>query len=809
MHKSNENLELIQKTGKLNQANIFNLTNLNQISRLILLTNKKRNKITAALPKDVREKVVLIDNNSPLASARVRAEEYKLSVNPSNHPLPQLGYVHKGQVQDLLNKGRNQFNSTTNSLHYEKNVVVLKNSKFLFSRLECLAQEKPSMLEDSNRQEGKTNYYNNYKTQLQNYIIEKYKNIAALNAEEDFKNNLTLAFQKELKKTSFFFTALLGDKASSLRAGEEQIRVKKLLNLLGAYARKIVKKDYSNPELKKNLQQSPELHQITPNIKSLSLIEEALLIINNHDKPIFDLNNNTFSSANLKAKTGEKGEELVESNNFKWNEKVNKKSLDNIKKGTLLPKNILQYISSNTKTSIVPTSSQTMPGKPTKEARLRQYLNLISNTNIGVNLAIPTNNNLLLMQPSNINSLNNSSVARDFAFNSNSTLAKIEPCGPSLGQGQKKANGLLLKYNKIISYNFLPTARNYKEAMVNKTVSYQAKDNLLSVGSNKNLTTAPFVFSDAITKAKEEKAFIDDLYKLLFYYFKSIYCLIGKPVIQFSSNKITINLFYFLNIPKKKVLKLFAIHYLNSFKDKYIRRTNIKLYLRDKEKIKNRNRYSSEFFPGPTFPDKNAYNVKLPFIRFKYKRSISRLKSKNNFIQSLLINLRKFNIALVYFRKFKIISKILSNKFNKPIEFNLIRLHKPSLDSNILVNLLQLIVKNKKRKPRVAINKIYKKNKVCAPAMQGRLPVLNKKGNNRYATSNIFKNKITTYLSGLSIYINGRLMREPILPRITTKKFESGASASGKVNYLDVSSITKKNRKGAYTIKIKTGQNLY
>jgi len=52
-------------------------------------------------------------------------------------------------------------------------------------------------------------------------------------------------------------------------------------------------------------------------------------------------------------------------------------------------------------------------------------------------------------------------------------------------------------------------------------------------------------------------------------------------------------------------------------------------------------------------------------------------------------------------------------------------------------------------------------------------------------------------------------MGEPIIPRITTKIFGKGASATGKVNFLDVARITKKNRKGAYTIKITSGQNFF
>lgn len=68
---------------------------------------------------------------------------------------------------------------------------------------------------------------------------------------------------------------------------------------------------------------------------------------------------------------------------------------------------------------------------------------------------------------------------------------------------------------------------------------------------------------------------------------------------------------------------------------------------------------------------------------------------------------------------------------------------------------------------------------------------------------------IPAFLSGLNIKIAGRLMREPIIPRLTTKVYEKGATATGKINYLDVATKTTKNKKGAYTIKITSGQNFF
>nr|YP_010146932.1 ribosomal protein S3 [Cyclocybe aegerita]QQP21441.1 ribosomal protein S3 [Cyclocybe aegerita] len=278
---------------------------------------------------------------------------------------------------------------------------------------------------------------------------------------------------------------------------------------------------------------------------------------------------------------------------------------------------------------------------------------------------------------------------------------------------------------------------------------------------------------------KDSSKYIRDSYKLLLYFFKSMYGLISKPVYKFTSEKVIIQLFYYLNIPKKKVLKLFAIYYIKSFKKLwFLKRSQHNTFRKD---IFNKN--SLNKFGKP----------KRFFVRWKLKKAISRLKSKKTNIKLLFFNLRKFNLSKVFYSKFKLICDILSNKFKKPVQLELTRLHYPYYDSNILVNLLYLNIKNKRKKSRIAIQKIYNKKAV-------------KKLNDPNLKS---INNIPAFLSGLNIKIAGRLMREPMIPRLTTKIYENGATATGKVNYLDIATITKKNRKGAYTIKITSGQNFF
>jgi Mitochondrial ribosomal protein (VAR1) len=346
--------------------------------------------------------------------------------------------------------------------------------------------------------------------------------------------------------------------------------------------------------------------------------------------------------------------------------------------------------------------------------------------------------------------------------------------------GQK--NGVLLKYQKLISYNFNSS---------NSTLISSIGDP--SVGNNKdtyNSATTTFLNRREITNISE----------LLYYFFKSIYCLISKPVYLHSSDKVIIQLFYYLCIPKKKVFKFFSIKYIKSFKNKWLKKKSQAFSIRKNNKLLYRGGGATHKFTGYLRNNK-AKGDKL-FIKWRVLKSISRLRSKSNFIRKMLFNLRKFNLSQVFKDKFFLITKILSHKFNKAVEFQLIRLHHPYHDSNILINLLSLNIRNKKKNARNAINKIYNKNQIK-----------NVNGPNLTAPATINRAanaaSIPAFLSGIYIKIGGRLMREPIIPRLTTKIYERGASSTGKVNYLDVATITKKNRKGSYTIKIKSGQNFF
>lgn len=268
-------------------------------------------------------------------------------------------------------------------------------------------------------------------------------------------------------------------------------------------------------------------------------------------------------------------------------------------------------------------------------------------------------------------------------------------------------------------------------------------------------TTATAVLSLSKPRYKNvniiNKFIINNVYKLLFNFFKSMYCLISKPVFITTPDKIKIQLFYFVAIPKI-------------------------------------------FMASPGLV---AKATSPRFLSKKATYSQSYWSNKDLKVKINLKKLAKSNLAKVYPNKFKLICSILSKFFNKSVELELIRLHQPYYDSNILVNFLALIIN--KKNIGACIHRLFNKNIIKVPAA-GPYYFNSLVDNNGYKPS-------PAYLSGLNIKISGRLMREPIIPRITTKKFEKGFTAKGKINYSDLARFTHKNRKGAFTITVKSGQN--
>ena len=119
-------------------------------------------------------------------------------------------------------------------------------------------------------------------------------------------------------------------------------------------------------------------------------------------------------------------------------------------------------------------------------------------------------------------------------------------------------------------------------------------------------------------------------------------------------------------------------------------------------------------------------------------------------------------------------------------------MHYPYKDSNILVRLLAFMIN--KLKVRRITRRLF--NKAVIKSI--------KKINNKDQV-----NIIPAFLSGMTIKVAGRLMKYKVIPRKTVRFVRKGSSSIGKVNFSDVSRYTAKNKRGSFTITIKSGHNFF
>lgn len=259
-------------------------------------------------------------------------------------------------------------------------------------------------------------------------------------------------------------------------------------------------------------------------------------------------------------------------------------------------------------------------------------------------------------------------------------------------------------------------------------------------------------FSNTVTNKLKK-----NIYEFLAACFYSMYCLISKPIFVITPDKIKIQLFYYIFIPN---LFKFKVRNIKKFKSILSR--------------KMRGRYRRRFF--------NKFSIKYS-NKYKY-RQLKKIQ------RSIFKKLAHINLIYLYPNKFKKICAILSRFFKKPVELDLIRLHYPYNDSNILVNLIGIMIN--KIKVRIIIRKLFRKAIIKNP---------NKISRNKKVSI------LPAFLSGMKIRIAGRLLTHKVIPRQTVKTIRRGAISRGKINFSDNARLTKKNKRGAFSVTITSGQN--
>jgi len=144
---------------------------------------------------------------------------------------------------------------------------------------------------------------------------------------------------------------------------------------------------------------------------------------------------------------------------------------------------------------------------------------------------------------------------------------------------------------------------------------------------------------------------------------------------------------------------------------------------------------------------------------------------------------------ILHYNKLEKLVNLLSKLFKKSIELELIRIYSPQNESNILANLIGIL--SNFIKFRYIHMKLFKVSKIKN---------INKGFNNRFSN-----NKIPSFLSGIYLKLAGRVLTQRIQRRVKSKVIQLGSLAKTKARIINTNRFVNKNKRGTFSITIKTG----
>ena len=171
----------------------------------------------------------------------------------------------------------------------------------------------------------------------------------------------------------------------------------------------------------------------------------------------------------------------------------------------------------------------------------------------------------------------------------------------------------------------------------------------------------------------------------------------------------------------------------------------------------------------------------------------SPIKININLFYYVLESEKSINLFSEY-ENLEFLCSFLSNKFKKAVEIELIRLHHPALESQILANTIGFISNNKKVRFRSIITSLYNNTQIIK---------INDSNHLREEESNLNYCKPTA-LIGIKVRLGGRILSQKIVPRFTTFNKQQGAFARIKSDFTTQSRFTNKSRRVSfnYTVTI-------
>lgn len=278
-----------------------------------------------------------------------------------------------------------------------------------------------------------------------------------------------------------------------------------------------------------------------------------------------------------------------------------------------------------------------------------------------------------------------------------------------------------------------------------------------------------------------------------FLYLKSI---ISKPIYEITPNDITISLFYYNNF-KKNILPKHLVNIISNLN-----------FESDKKTIQavGYEPYASEAVATPkgaggaaekkNKTKKNAYAPTTSYGK-KGKKKAQNIINKNILARPFNFHsdLKKEQGYIFYFKN---ITKYLSKFLNTKIKFDLTRLKKPNLDSQILAVTIGLISNVIKNRFKLATKKFFRLTRLSNPKMIKKNLTRSKKSRT-----------IFSVISGANIKLGGRLISQIIIPKNSSTNIQKGKLNRNITSFITKNRFTSKSNRGAFSITVTMGHKFF
>jgi hypothetical protein len=283
---------------------------------------------------------------------------------------------------------------------------------------------------------------------------------------------------------------------------------------------------------------------------------------------------------------------------------------------------------------------------------------------------------------------------------------------------------------------------------------------------------------------------IQNLYDILKNSFLTFYCVISKPVLEITPNKVKIKLFYY----------------------------NTNQTLRERSMKRQRTLPLSLALLNNSAP----VSVHPPFEAGEAGREHSKVVNNNIVLTHPTLREGGRNDSDI-FRNFMIkelefLCINLSKIMNTSVVLDLVELQAYHLEGNILANSIGIITDKLGRNFRRTVNRIFKKSIIINPDKMVRtLPSVREGYIKKYMSATLQDggtgytggNKAIAFFTGINVRLAGRLSRQSIIPRKTVKTIQKGSLARRHTDFLTISKYTAKNRRGIFCYTITIGHKYY